>query len=262
MENLEDVIGITESLLANRPKVDLHMHSFKSDGYFCPMGLVRYMQKEKKKVIALTDHDTLSGVEEAIEAGKTCGIKVIPGVEITTKYKGHNIHLLGYNININDKELNETLKKIRENRVKRAEKMVKKLSDAGIWIKFEDVVSPDSEAISKAHVAQALVFRKLSPSIKQACKDYLNEGKIAYVGYKTISTIEAIRLVLQAGGAPVIAHPGEKNLPEGLIAELVGFGLKGLEVFTPKHASETWYYMKIAEKYSLLKTCGSDFHAP
>lgn len=272
---LEEVLR-REKIISSKFSANLHIHSYKSDGFYSPAAVVKYIKRYGDGVnwnaMALTDHDTVSGVEEAIIAGKKYGLIVIPGIEITTKYKGHQIHLLGYDIDINNKELNDTLKIIRKNRVTRVKEMVKKLNKAGIEIDYNELNKHHSDSIGKKHIADILIRKGYSGGVREACREFLNKGKVAYVDYETIDTREAIRLVLNSGGTPIIAHPGEKDLPEGIIFELISKGLKGLEIFTPKHGAkkgpegtykdDTWKYLEIAKKYGLLVTGGTDFHDP
>lgn len=242
---------------------DLHMHSIYSDGNKTPAELARQAAEIGLEGFALTDHDSVDGQEEAQRAASHHRVLFIPGVEITTDYGNREAHILGYNIDYHLPELVAKFETIIAGRVKRAKAMIAKLNQHGIPLTWEMVAGrTNGRFVGRPHIFKAMeAIGRVDPLQRRAYFDYyLGQNGIAYVPHQEIETEEAIRLILNAGGIPVLAHPG-RNGNEALIAELVGYGLKGLEVFYPSHTPEMiQFYLKMAERYHLYITGGSDYH--
>lgn len=240
---------------------DLHIHTIYSDGTFTPEEVVRRAKSAGLKAISITDHDAVEGIEPAILAGKAVGVEVIPGVELSVTYQGKDIHLLGYFINYKDKRFLNYLDIFRTERLRRVEKMVGKLNQMGLAVKMESVLAKaGSGAIGRPHVAQVLVEEGYVTGYEEAFQKYLsNQGPASIEKYR-VSPEEGIALIQSVGGVSVLAHPGVYNQDE-MIQELANKGLDGIEVIQSEHLWEdTQRYQRIAQKYNLLESGGSDCH--
>lgn len=246
--------------------VDLHVHSDASDGTFSPEQVAGLAARAGLEAIALTDHDTTAGVPAAIKAGRVYGIEVVPGIEVSSSYEGHEIHILGLFVNLESPVLSSALEEFRQRRRHRNQEMIRRFDADGIHLTEEELCgsNPDT-VITRAHVARALLSKGLGTSMDQIFKHYLKYGG-PYCPPKEFMPPEAVMSALLAGGAFVsLAHPyqyklGDKGV-DRLAAYLAGLGMKGLEVY---HSSHTPYDSQklqiIASKYGLLPTGGSDFH--
>ncbi|HHW56614.1 MAG TPA: PHP domain-containing protein [Clostridia bacterium] len=240
---------------------DLHMHSKASDGTNSPLEVVRLAKDHDLNCIALTDHDTIDGLEEAIKASYEYKIEVIPGIEFNCYYKDQEVHILGYFINYHDKKFVEKLEEMKRLRNNRARAILKKLNNLGFDITIEDVLEFTSEKfIGRPHIARAMVKKNYVESVKEAFEKYIGVGAPAYVERYRITPFEAIEYILQNGGVSVLAHPGLLQ-NDSIIEELTYKGLVGIEVYHSKHTSEdVKKYLAEAKKYNLIITGGSDFH--
>ncbi|MCS1351641.1 PHP domain-containing protein [Mechercharimyces sp. CAU 1602] len=239
---------------------DLHLHTTASDGHYSPTEVVKKAKEANLSTIAITDHDTLAGVEEAVEAGRVHGIKVIPAVEISTKWKNRNIDILGYNMK-HPHLLHQRLAAYRDFRKKRAERILTKLTRLGMPLSLNDVKKYCSDdLIARPHIANAMVDKGYVSSIKIAFDHYLGDGKPAAVEKKVLSVVDGIQLIHETGGVAVLAHPIYiQSL--SLVEELICEGFDGIEVWHRNHNhKDSKQFQKIAEKYRLLMTGGSDFH--
>ncbi len=247
-------------------KADLHIHTHFSDSSLSPKEIVEYAQNVGLKTISITDHDIIDGIDEAMEYAKPYGIEVIPGVELSAEIERGELHILGYFIDWKNKWFNENLKIFRQVREKRNHLIVSKLKKLNINIEYEQVLQTAKTellngAVSRVHIATALCEMKAVDSIKDAFEKYLNYGAKAYVPKFHLTPKQAIEMILKIGGIPVLAHPYFSNCPDNLILELVQFGLKGLEVYYPQqNIKGRQYCQKMAQKYNLLITGGSDCH--
>lgn len=247
-------------------EIDLHVHTTASDGTLTPSQAVHLAKKRQLKAIAITDHDTVDGVKEALEQGKRLSIEVIPGVEISANAKTGSLHLLGYFVETERGILKEKLERLKQARSERNPRIADRLNDLGVHITYEEVVRASGGGqVGRPHFAQVLVNRGYVRSISEAFDRYLAQGAPAYVGKFRFEAKEAMDIVLEAGGVPVLAHPFTMNCaPDELetrVTELVQDGLKGIEVFYPDHTGEqTVQYQRLADKLGLVKTGGSDFH--
>ncbi|MBN3033356.1 MAG: PHP domain-containing protein [Candidatus Saganbacteria bacterium] len=240
---------------------DLHLHSSFSDGTDSPEELVRQAAVAGLKTIALTDHDTLAGLERAAAAGRAAGVEVIPGLELTTEQPRAEVHILGYFIDGDNQGLRETLARVRQGRIERIHKIVGKLKKLKVEIEPEEVMALSGQnSPGRPHVARALVRKGVVANFKEAFSRYLDVRAPAYVAHYRLPPAEAVRLVRQAGGIPVFAHPAVSNRDD-LIPELIAAGLRGLEVYYPGYyADQIEYYLDLARKFGLLVTGGSDYH--
>ena len=213
--------------------------------------------------LALTDHDSIAGLEEALAAGRELGFPVVPGVEFTTDYDRYEVHILAYFLDHRHPELTSRLDEVVQGRVGRAREMVAKLAALGFPLPWEAVLAQTPGMfIGRPHIVRALVAAGLvrPDAVDRFFQEYLVSGAPAYVPHQELSTAEAIRLALAAGGVPVLAHPGRMGT-EAVLKELVPRGLAGLEVYYPKHgAAEVARYLYLAEEFGLIPTGGSDCH--
>ncbi|MGE4273139.1 MAG: PHP domain-containing protein [Desulfitobacterium sp.] len=243
------------------PEADLHCHTTASDGLLTPRELVKSAAEKGLKAIGITDHDTLSGWEEAIHAGQLFGVDIVKGVELNTDWNGIEVHILGYEMNPMSTILQEKLSELREARSKRVNTIIEKLRELGLPIQKSEVEKVSrGESVGRPHIAQVLMSKGVVGSVKEAFERYIGAGAPAYVPRYKITPEEGIDLVRQAGGVSVLAHPGIFGLERG-VARWVEAGLQGIEVCHSEHSREDEKkYRELAKKSGLLMTGGSDFH--
>lgn len=248
--------------------IDLHTHSNASDGTSTPSEVVTRGIEKGLAAIALTDHDTVAGVDEALQAAKESGrnIQVIPGTELSVAYKKSDIHIVGLCIDHHSSAFQKITNLLIERRIQRNEKMIANLQDAGIAITMDDLTAgnPDT-VVTRAHFARFLVDSKVVSSPKDAFSKYLDTTTPYYVPREYIQPEEGIDLIRQAGGVPILAHPLHYKLPqpelESLVERLKKAGLMGIEVMYSNHMGQDETYAKhLAKKFELLPSGGSDFH--
>jgi len=240
---------------------DLHLHTLFSDGTYSPDELISESKRCALSAIAVVDHDTIDGLNPTIEAAKKENIEVIPGIELTSEYEGLEIHILGYLIDYQRKELVEKLDVLKKNRIERVYKIIDKLKDIGIALRPESVFAmAGGGTVGRLHIARALVKEGKVESIFEAFRKYIGDRSPAFcLGFK-LSPQEAVKIIRDAGGIPILAHPYSLN-NDGLIPKFIDYGLMGLEVYYPEHSqSMINYYSSLAQKYNLLVTGGSDCH--
>ena len=246
--------------------VDLHVHSTKSDGSFTPVELVDYALKKGLSALALTDHDTVEGIDEAMLAAAGTPLRIIAGVELSTDYLGRDVHILGLFIDWKNKKFIEQLTVFRDARQNRNEKMCQKLKDVGITISTEALrtSNPDS-VITRAHYAKYLLDNGYVKSMPEAFERYIGDHAPCFVSREKVTPCDAVNLILFAGGIPVLAHPvlygmGTDALNQ-LVSSLKASGLAGIEAIYSTYTRHDEQQMKqLASKYDLLITGGSDFH--
>lgn len=243
-------------------RIDLHMHSTFSDGMDTPTKLVEIAKQRSLAAISLTDHDCLDGVGEATEAGERVGVEVLPGVELSSEFKGRDLHILGYGVDPEHEEFEGMLKTFRDTRHKRGIKIVEKLNALGVSIEPAEVLAKaEGAALGRPHVAAVLVERGFVSNTNEAFNRYLAEGQAAYIPKYKISPSDAIDYVHRAGGLAFMAHPGIflESMEEML--ELVAQGFDGVEVYHPQHnATRIRDLEAMAEERGLLVSGGSDYH--
>ncbi|MGB4302854.1 MAG: PHP domain-containing protein [Syntrophomonadaceae bacterium] len=242
---------------------DLHVHSTASDGLFTPAQLLAKAMEIGLQGIAITDHDTVGGVQEAYNfmASHSISFQFIPGIEMNAEVDEIEVHILGYFIDYHNARLLNRLKEIREARWERAKKMVYRLKSMGLAISFAQVEKlAQGDLIGRPHVAQALIEKGYVFSIKEAFQKYIGKGRPAYIPRYKFMPQEAIQLIKEAGGIPILAHPG--LLPDNnLIYEVIAMGVDGLEVYYPEHTlQQVDQYLQLSQQLDLLVTGGSDFH--
>jgi len=246
-------------------RIDLHVHSNASDGSLTPTELVRHARQVGLEAIALTDHDTTAGLEEAATEGKRQGVVVIPGIELSVEMKGGTFHLLGFGVR-ETPELCGVLRQFIQGREDRNQRILEKLGELGMRITTEELEAEvPGEAPGRPHIARLMVKKGYVPDYQTAFDQYLKKGAPAYQDRLRLPDREAIRLIQDAGGIPVMAHPFSMKLDdegfEKYVKELVGYGLSGIEAYYTKHSQrQTSFYLSVARGHGLLVTGGSDFH--
>lgn len=242
---------------------DLHTHTKASDGTCEPAENVRLAKEAGLAVLAITDHDTVAGIPEAMEAARALGVEIIPGVEVSSVGKGQDIHVLGYFVPYEDPAFEERLFRLRETRHERNQLLIARLQELGIDISLEKVYrrkQGTDKNIGRPHIAEELMELGVVSTIAEAFDKYLGKGGAAYVNPPRITPQEAITLIKEAGGVAVLAHPGLYDDDE-LVQELIVFGLDGIEVNHPDNDEvQKMRYSKWAAQYGLVVTGGSDFH--
>ncbi len=241
--------------------VDLHCHTTASDGACTPCELVRRVAQAGLTAVGITDHDTVGGIDEAMEEGGKLGITVIPGIELSATLRGADVHILGYFVDHHDATLEEYLVFLRTERVRRAERIVEKLQALQIPLRIESVLERAGDgAVGRPHIANAMVDEGLTASYHEAFYKYIGFGKPAYEDKYQISPHRAVQMIAAAGGLSFIAHPGAA-LDERTLLDLLNEGVDGIEVVHPSHSPErVAYYRGVAARYGLLTSGGSDFH--
>ena len=260
--------------------IDLHTHSTKSDGTFSPEELIRYAQAKGLSAIALTDHDTADGIEEALktaqilreEAQVPSGSSspavpdVIPGVELSTQYRGRDIHVVGLFIDWRNSGFNTRLREFADARIYRNQKMCRLLTEGGYPVNYEELLSffPDT-VVTRAHFAQYMLEKGFISSIDEAFRKLIGDDCPFFVPREKISPQDGVSFLLQYGAVPVLAHPLQYKMSDDqlceLLASLCGYGLSGIEVYYSGYKpADTAYLSRLAEKFGLLPSGGSDFH--
>ena len=245
---------------------DLHTHTAASDGQYSPAELVKLAKKRGLSVLAVTDHDTIAGVDEAQRAGHELSLLVIRGVELSAK-EHHNFHILGYGFRDGDTQLSKLCEQLRAGRDDRKYKIVDFLQEKGVKIDLAEVEElAGGEVIARPHFAQVLVKHGYVSSNREAFDRYLDteefRQKVKRFKADARTCVEAIR---DAGGKVSLAHPYQMGLPddelEALVKQLAGWGLDAIECYYPKYTrSQQDFYLHLAEQHGLHRSGGSDFH--
>ena len=240
---------------------DLHVHTSCSDGTYTSVQLVREGVARGISALAIVDHDTTEAIAEALAEAQGSDLEIIPGIELTAQHENQEIHILGYFLDYRDKKLLEKLRLMQLNRIERVYKIIENLEELGLKLNPETVFSISGKAtVGRMHIARALVKEGLVGSPAEAFRRYIGDKSPAYVLGFRLSAPEAIKLIHAAGGVAVLAHPYMLH-NDALIAEFVGFGLEGLEVYYPEHSQALVnFYLDLAKKLNLLVTGGTDFH--
>ena len=239
--------------------VDLHSHTYESDGTLSPQALADFMGERDVEIFSITDHDTLSAYGKFTAAA---GARVVTGVELNTTYAGNEVHVLGYGVRLDHAPLLDVLERNRSARVVRAQRMVDQLRAAGYGITLDDVQreATDAKALGRPHVAKALIRLGEVPDVDYAFRHLLTSGKPGFVPSLHVQPEPAIAAIKDAGGLPVLAHPGRLK-DRHLIDEFASYGLEGLEVFYPRHdADDIAQFREAAKRHGLVMTAGCDFH--
>ena len=245
-------------------EVDLHLHTTESDGRLTPAELVTLVAQRGLKVVAVTDHDTTGGLEPAWEAGRAYPqLTIIPGVELSTDIPGNEIHILGYYINHEDRGFQERLVQHRASRVRRAREMIRNLAGLGLPVEWERVQEIAGQgAIGRPHIAQAMVEKGYIALPQEAFEKYIGRNGLAYAEREKQTPEEAVRMVVQVGGIPVLAHPSWVQDLDATVESLKAAGLQGMEVHYAEYDEEAIGKLaEVARRHSLLPCGGSDYHA-
>ncbi len=244
-------------------RADLHCHSTSSDGRLTPTQLVELAAERGVTILALTDHDSVEGVEEAVRAAERHpGFTLIPGVEMSTDIPGAEVHVLGYFLSPEDPELRELLARLREGRVGRGRRMVDKLRAMGIEIEWERVQAIAGDAaVGRPHVAQALLEKGHISSIAEAFDRFIGRTGPAYVEREKMTPVEVVAFLAKKNYMPILAHPADLEDLDGMLRELKAVGLVGMEAYYQDYDEATIdRLVATARQHSLLATGGSDFH--
>ena len=240
--------------------VDLHMHSTASDGSRAPAEVVRAAKKASLAAIALTDHDSVAGLDEARAAGLEIGVRVVNGVELSAVEGETETHLLGLHLS-DTTVLERGLAQLREMRDRRGRRIVERLNELGVTVAFDDVLAQAGPGVvGRPHVARAMIAEGWAVDARDAFDRYLGAGRPAFVGKEQLSMRDAIAMIHAAGGLAVLAHPGSGGTRER-IESLRALGLDGIEVKHPSHsASDTTRLRGLCEQFGLVMSGGSDWH--
>lgn len=240
--------------------VDLHAHSTASDGSREPADVVREAKRIGLAAIALTDHDTVAGITEAVTAGDALGVRVVPGVELSAVEGDVETHILGLHLS-DTRELEAKLVELREMRRSRAERMVQALNELGVRIDFASVLEQAAGgAIGRPHVARAMIAEGWAVDFRDAFDRYLGNGRPAYVTKERLPVTDAVALIHRSGGLAILAHPSHSGTRDR-IAAFVEQGMDGVEVRHPSHSSEDISRLAaLVQHFSLVPSGGSDWH--
>lgn len=247
-------------------RIDLHTHTTASDGSLTPRELVRLAKESGLESVAITDHDTVDGVEEALAAGRELGFDVAPGVELSTDFRGKTIHMLGYLFDHRHPFLLERLAWARQKRDERNDRMIARFQELGVAITLEEVkAKAGGKVIGRPHFAAVLVEKGVVADMDEAFDIYLKREGKAYLPKIRFQHEEALAMIRQAGGLPVLAHPVLIRWTplelDDAVAELQAKGLAGIEVlYTQHNPAQVLILLDIARRRGLLTTGGSDFH--
>lgn len=247
-------------------RVDLHTHSSASDGSMSPTEVMEAASREGLKAVALTDHDTMEGVPEALKAAEVLGIECIQGIELSAFYKNQEVHIVGLFLNYEDSVLQEKLEDFRQVRESRNVRMIEKMQNAGVDITMEKLRASEGDAvITRANFAKYLLRIGYISSIAEAFDKYLSPGMDFFVPKTGVTPEMAIRAIREAGGVAVLAHPlsykfTKKELIE-CIETMKSYGIQGIEAYYSTHsAADEREVKKLAKEYGLIISGGSDFH--
>ncbi len=247
--------------------IDLHVHSTASDGTLTPTELVTEAISIGLSAMALTDHDTVDGIPEAVRAAQDKPLELIPGIELSCSYLGRKeIHIVGLYIDAQNTAFTARLSQLKETRIRRNRKIVARFNDLGIHFTYEDMLAEYGTAvITRAHFAKYLSEHGLVSSYTECFQRYLSDNGPCYVPRERMSPQEGIELIHNAGGVSVLAHPtlyhlGDSEL-EHMLADLTAYGLKGIECFYSTYTmGQQLAIRNLATKFGLLPSGGSDFH--
>lgn len=246
--------------------IDLHVHSNASDGTLSPSQVVDLASRQGLRAMALTDHDTLDGLEEALEAGKQYGIEVICGIEFSTSYQGRDVHIVGLDLNPDDVRFQEALKEFQLSRDRRNLAIIKRLQEHGVSISWDAMMENFSDCVwTRAHFARYLMEHGYVSSIKEAFPRYIGDRAPCFVPREKVTPYQAIRLIQDNGGIAVLAHPmlyglGLEQL-RLLFSRLRDAGLDAVEVFYSTNSQEEERLSRqLARDFNLKLSGGSDFH--
>ena len=242
---------------------DLHIHTSASDGVKNPTEIVEVVSTTSLRLFSITDHDTISGLDEAESASRQhLGITFIPGIELSAQVDGEEVHLTCHFIDRRNKPLLTELDALLEDRETKAVQIVERLRELGLPVSWENVVVNANGAIGRPHIARAMIAEGYVDTISDAFKLYLSPGRPAYLSRRKLDGVYALELVSGAGGVATVAHPRTVANIEQVLATLAPNGLAGIEVYAEKYGSDRIdRYSALADRFGLIKSGGSDYHA-
>ena len=247
-------------------RIDLHTHSTASDGTDAPGAIAEKAAALGLLAVSVTDHDTVSGVEEALTAGRRLGIEVVPGIEVSSDYRDNNIHILGYFIDVRAPALRPVLDWVKTEREERNKKITAMFVADGFDMPLEELKREyPASVLGRPHMAEYLMRKGYTNSVKEGFDKYLGEGKPYYLPKRRISIARAVEVILAAGGVPVLAHPLQYRYPRNEVVEMIeytmGLGIRALECYYSEHTPEEQeWLLSQAERYGLGVSGGSDYH--
>jgi len=247
--------------------IDLHTHTIYSDGSATPEEIASMASARGALAVAVTDHDTVSGLSRARAAAARFGIELINGIEISAEYHPGTMHILGYYVDDESEQFRSSLVELKQARDDRNPEIARRLQSLGLDVSYEEVAAlAGNEMVGRPHFARILVDRGYAQSIQDAFDRFLAKGAAAYVEKKRLSPRESIALIHEAGGAAVLAHPYQLKLPaiedvDDMIGALAELGLDGIEAVYSRHSErERELYASLAARHGLVVTGGSDYH--
>jgi len=253
-------VGSILKQMASAKFADLHVHTRISDGIITPEYAVKQAHEAGIAAIAIADHDSVDGIQPAIWAGRKYGVEIIPAVELSSGIDNHELHIVGYYIDWQNKWFRDKLLVFQDWRRDRARKIVEKLGELEMDVSYNLVIALEGRVVGRPHIAQAMVNRGYVKTTDEAFDKYLGAGKPAYVAKYPLSPAGTLKLIKKAGGFPVLVHPVFARV-DNMLLKLVADGLMGIETYHSKHdATVTKHYIRLARKYGLLITGGSDSH--
>lgn len=243
-------------------KVDFHVHTSASDGLLSPKDIVRRAKMNDVKFLAITDHDTLTGLYESIAEGIIQKIRIIPGIELSTQHNGESVHILGFfkGDTYKNQELVDELNKIKNHRILRAKQIIQKLAEEfQIYINFDDITKHSKDTVARPHIARTIIDAGYDYSNDYIFDNFIGKGCKAYVPTLKLSTKDGVNLLKKYNALVFLAHP--KLIKNSSIDEFLKMNFDGIEaIYFQNTEQETDYYLKIVENNNLLTSCGSDFH--
>ncbi len=242
--------------------IDLHSHTTASDGEHAPRELIRRAAEAGVRTLAVTDHDTVAGLDEAALAAREMGVRLVRGIELSCELNGREVHILGHFVDSASGAIAELAEQMGRERRARMEKMVAKLAALGLPVTMEAVLAASGGgSIGRPHLARVLVDRGLAADVKDAFARYLKAGTPGYVERRRLAAAEGISLARAAGGVATVAHPGASKISRHELAALATVGLAGVEADHPDHVpSQVEAYARWGEELGLVATAGSDYH--
>lgn len=241
-------------------RVDLHLHTTASDGFYAPKELIEKAARAGFTAISITDHDTLEGYKAALPFAKKLSLELIPGVELSSEFQGKEVHILGYFVDPDNAEFQAALEFFTKERFYRAERIIKKLNGMGLDLSINEIADQyPGLPIGRPHIAELLLKKEYVKSFPEAFYSYLGNNAPAYEKKVYISPESAFRLISAASGLSFIAHPG--SMPEEVLKALIDAGCDGIEVMHPSlNNSQIKFLHELTNNYFLLRSGGSDFH--
>lgn len=247
-------------------KIDLHIHTTASDGTFTPSALVEQAKAAGLEALAITDHDTMAGVPEAMAAGAALGVQVLGGIEISTDYRGEDTHVLGYGLRPDAPELGPVLDWVQQDRRRRNARIAQRMNRDGIRVSLGELEEQNPGAtIGRPHFARVLVDQGRADSVSDAFARFLNPGKCYYLPRTYLPMDRAVDIIRRSGGVAVLAHPLQYGYSQAdlrrLVADAAGLGVGGMEIYYTGYTREQREMLSaLAEEFRLFATGGSDFH--